>query len=372
MNTSFKEKLLLISFGALVLLAVLNYDSLYGLLKTLLGSMNALFIGGVLAFILNVPMKKLEQVIEKVSFLRKSKRGLAIVGVLVAFILIVTGVVVIILPTLTSTVSQLVSVTEKGVPKLIAYLQESGILSSSLGKQLNSYVAQLTDFSHLSNFATGFLSSLVNNVSGIFSNIMVYVMAIFFTLAILGSKEQLQAMTLKLLRALFPDKVVKRISYIGEVILDTYDRFLMSQIVEAVIIGVLVFVSYSLSGIPYAEMAGILAGVLSFVPYIGPFTACLISALFVSVQDPLLALWSIVLFQILQLIEGNIIYPRVVGQSIGLPTVLTLSAALIGGNLFGLLGMVFFTPIFGVIYRLTREWVNYRLAKKEQIVEKPQ
>ncbi|WP_153048923.1 AI-2E family transporter, partial [Streptococcus suis] len=92
------------------------------------------------------------------------------------------------------------------------------------------------------------------------------------------------------LQATLPAKVVKVISYIGEVIIDTYDKFLMSQIVEACIIGTLVFVSYSLSGIPYASMAGILAGVLSFVPYIGPFTACVISALFVAVQNPLLAL----------------------------------------------------------------------------------
>lgn len=121
-------------------------------------------------------------------------------------------------------------------------------------------------------------------------------------------------------------------------------------------------------GIPYASMAGILAGVLSFVPYIGPFSACLISALFVAVQNPLLALWSIALFQIIQLIEGNVIYPRVVGQSVGLPTLFTLAAALIGGNLFGLLGMVFFTPIFAVVYRLVREWVASRLKKQDELL----
>ncbi len=160
---------------------------------------------------------------------------------------------------------------------------------------------------------------------GDFSNTMTLIMAFFFTLAILGSKEHLQAMTRKFLQATLPEKAVRVVNYIGEVIVDTYDRFLMSQIVEACIIGTLVFVSYSLSGIPYASMAGILAGVLSFVPYIGPFSACLISALFVAVQNPLLALWSIVLFQILQLIEGNVIYPRVVGQSVGLPTLFTLA-----------------------------------------------
>ncbi|MCK3904174.1 AI-2E family transporter [Streptococcus suis] len=369
MNSSFKEKALLILLAGATLLAVLNWDTIYKAVQILLGSMNSLFIGSIIAFILNVPMKKIEDQIEKVSFLNKSKRSLAIVGVLIGFALIVTGLVLIVLPTLMSTVSQLVTVSSTAIPKsvnaLTSFLEKNGLLAGQLGEQIAGMLDQLKNLTFISNLVTPVLSGLVSNVTGIFSNTMTLVMAFFFTLAILGSKEHLQAMTGKFLQAILPTKTVRVISYIGEVIVDTYDKFLMSQIVEACIIGTLVFVSYSLSGIPYASMAGILAGVLSFVPYIGPFTACLISALFVAVQNPLLALWSIALFQIIQLIEGNVIYPRVVGQSVGLPTLFTLAAALIGGNLFGLLGMVFFTPIFAVIYRLVREWVASRLNKQE-------
>lgn len=369
MNNSFKEKVILILLTGATLLAVLNWSSIYGAIGVLFGSMNSLLIGSIIAFILNVPMKKIEDQLEKVSFLNKSKRSLAIVGVLIGFVLIVTGLVLIVLPTLMSTVSQLVSVSSTAIPKsvnaLTTFLENNGLLAGQLGDQIAGMLNQLKNLTFISNLVTPVLSGLVSNVTGIFSNTMTLVMAFFFTLAILGSKEHLQSMTGKFLQATLPEKTVRVISYIGEVIIDTYDKFLMSQIVEACIIGTLVFVSYSLSGIPYASMAGILAGVLSFVPYIGPFTACLISALFVAVQNPLLALWSIALFQIIQLIEGNVIYPRVVGQSVGLPTLFTLAAALIGGNLFGLLGMVFFTPIFAVIYRLVREWVTSRLKKQE-------
>lgn len=371
MNSSFKEKALLILLAGATLLAVLNWDTIYKAVQILLGSMNSLFIGSIIAFILNVPMKKIEDQIEKISFLNKSKRSLAIVGVLIGFALIVTGLVLIVLPTLMSTVSQLVTVSSTAIPKsvnaLTSFLEKNGLLAGQLGEQIAGMLDQLKNLTFISNLVTPILSGLVSNVTGIFSNTMTLVMAFFFTLAILGSKEHLQSMTSKFLQAILPTKTVRVISYIGEVIVDTYDKFLMSQIVEACIIGTLVFVSYSLSGIPYASMAGILAGVLSFVPYIGPFTACLISALFVAVQNPLLALWSIALFQIIQLIEGNVIYPRVVGQSVGLPTLFTLAAALIGGNLFGLLGMVFFTPIFAVIYRLVREWVASRLNKQEDV-----
>ncbi|HHW4949399.1 TPA: AI-2E family transporter [Streptococcus suis] len=368
MNTSFKEKVILILLSGATLLAVLNWSSIYGAIQQLLGSMNSLFIGAIFAFILNVPMKKLEDQFEKISFLKKSKRSLAIVGVLIGFALIVTGLVVIVLPTLVTTVSELVSVSSTAIPKsvnaLTNFLESNGLLSGQIGYQIASFLDQLKNLTLISSLVTPILSGLVSNVTGIFSNTMTLIMAFFFTLAILGSKEHLQAMTRKFLQATLPEKAVRVVNYIGEVIVDTYDRFLMSQIVEACIIGTLVFVSYSLSGIPYASMAGILAGVLSFVPYIGPSSACLISALFVAVQNPLLALWSIALFQIIQLIEGNVIYPRVVGQSVGLPTLFTLAAALIGGNLFGLLGMVFFTPIFAVIYRLVREWVASRLKKQ--------
>ncbi len=371
MRSSFKEKALLIALAGITLLLVLNWSDIYSMLQILLGSMHSLFIGGMLAFILNVPMKKLEDQIEKVSFLKKSKRSWAILGVLVSFSLIVAGLVVIVLPTLMTTVSELVSVSRTAIPNsvnaLIAFLESSGFLSGTLGDQISSLLDQLKNLTFISNIASTILSGLVTNVTGIFSNTMSLVMAFFFTLAILTSKEHLRSMLGQLMEATLPEKTARIIAYIGEVIVDTYDKFLMSQIVEAVIIGTLVFVSYSLSGIPYASMAGILAGVLSFVPYIGPFSACLISALFVAVQNPLLALWSIVLFQLIQLIEGNVIYPRVVGQSVGLPTLFTLAAALIGGNLFGLLGMVFFTPIFAVIYRLVKEWVNSRLKTKQAL-----
>ncbi|MDG3131591.1 AI-2E family transporter [Streptococcus suis] len=372
MTSSFKEKVLLIVVAGAVLLAVLNWSMIYEMVQKLLGSMNSLFIGAIIAFILNVPMKKIEDQLEKISFLKQSKRSLAIFCVLIAFILIVTGLVVIVLPTLVTTVSDLVSVSSTAIPKsvtaLTSFLESNGLLSGKIGNQITGLLDQLKNLTFLSNLVSPVLSGLVSNVTGIFSNTMTLLMAFFFTLAILGSKEHLQSMTSKLLRATLPEKAVRVVAYIGEVVVDTYDKFLMSQIVEAVIIGTLVFVSYSLSGIPYASMAGILAGVLSFVPYIGPLTACFISALFVAVQNPLLALWSIVLFQIIQIIEGNVIYPRVVGQSVGLPTLFTLAAALIGGNLLGLLGMVFFTPIFAVVYRLVREWVVSRLKTQNEIV----
>lgn len=143
MNTSFKEKVILILLSGATLLAVLNWSSIYGAIQQLLGSMNSLFIGAIFAFILNVPMKKLEDQFEKISFLKKSKRSLAIVGVLIGFALIVTGLVVIVLPTLVTTVSELVSVSSTAIPKsvnaLTNFLESNGLLSGQIGDQIASF-----------------------------------------------------------------------------------------------------------------------------------------------------------------------------------------------------------------------------------------
>ena len=191
---------------------------------------------------------------------------------------------------------------------------------------------------------------------------------IVFTFLFLSSKEHLAAMTSRLLKVFLPEKVVIKLTYIGQVALETYDQFLMSQLIEAVIIGVMIAVGYSLFGLPYGVMTGIFAGVLSFIPYVGPMIACILGARFLSFTvSPTQALLSLLLYQVIQLIEGNLIYPKVVGQSIGLPAIFTLAAASIGGNLFGLLGMIFFTPIFAVIYRLVKEFV---VAKENQLDKK--
>ena len=280
-NESYK----LIVFAALALALVLYIGNIWSGLQSLTSVFSPIILGGVLAFIFNVPMKKLEEFLDKCRVPQKLQRGLALVLEVLILVLIMTGIVI---------------------------------------------------------------------------------MSIFLMFAFLSSKEHLQTITSRLLQVLLPEKAVKRLSYVGSVIVETYDKFLMGQMIEAVIVGILVFIAYSLTGLPYAALTGVLAGVLSFIPYIGPFSACALGAIFIFTDSPWKALLSIAVFQVVQLIEGNIIYPRVVGQSVGLPTLFTLAAALIGGNLFGLVGMIFFTPIFAVIYRLVREFVVEKEEKKAE------
>lgn len=349
----FTQQYKVICFAGLILALVLYVGNIWQGVQSLTSVFAPIIMGGILAFIFNVPMKKLEGLLAKWKVPAGARRSLAILLEVLCLLLILVGIFSIVVPTLSTAVSQLTATVNKVLPQVTSWLQESGVLSSS---QLNDLTKQLQS-SDVMNRAVSLLGSLTGNISSIFGNLFTVLMSLFLMFAMLRSKEHLQSITLRVLRVTLPERAVKRLSYAGKVLVETYDKFLMGQLIEAVIIGVLVFLAYTLAGLPYAALTGVLAGVLSFIPYIGPFTACGLGAIFIFTVSPLQALLSIVVFQLVQLIEGNLIYPRVVGQSVGLPSLFTLAAALIGGNLFGLVGMIFFTPIFAVIYRLVREWV---------------
>lgn len=303
-------------------------------------------------------MKKIEQYLVKLKVKAELRRPIAMVLVFLALILIVIALLVLVLPTLAQTISQLGTV----LTQLGKLLGSSEFVTKDMLSTIVSGIQGQS--SSISQALIGFLSGLTSNIGNIFSSLMNAFLIIVFTFSFLSSKEHLAAMTSRLLKVFLPEKVVIKLTYIGQVALEAYDQFLMSQLIEAVIIGVMIAVGYSVFGIPYGVMTGIFAGVLSFIPYVGPMIACVVGAIFIFTVSPTQALLSLLLYQVIQLIEGNLIYPRVVGQSIGLPAIFTLAAASIGGNLFGLLGMIFFTPIFAVIYRLVKEFV---VAKENQL-----
>ena len=356
MEKNFKQQLILIAVAAASLFFVLNIRYLYAGMNTFLGMLSPIVFGLLMAFIFNVPMKHMENQLKKMKIPASFRRSIAILGVLLIFMAIVAAVSWIVVPTLARTIVQIGESFNYLIDFCVNWIQHSGWLQAADVERITSFINQSNIVSSIVSFLGGFTS----NVTGIFSNVFTILMAVFLMLNILGSKEQLQYLITRLLKVCLSEKRFKLVRYIGEITLETYDKFLMGQLIESMIIGSLVFITYSIFQLPYAAITGVLAGVLSFIPYIGPFSACMLGAIFIFTVSPIQALISIGVFYGLQLIEGNFIYPRVVGNSIGLPTVLTLAAALIGGNLFGILGLIFFTPLCAVIYHLVKELVIKR------------
>ncbi|MDD3241103.1 MAG: AI-2E family transporter, partial [Lachnospira sp.] len=189
---------------------------------------------------------------------------------------------------------------------------------------------------------------------------MSFIIAIYMLLY----KKKLGAQTRKVLYAYCNEKVADKLCHVGQLINDSYAKFLSGQFIEAFIIAILLFIAFTIFRLPYAALIAVLAAVLSFIPYIGSLSACVIGAILILFISPWQAILSVVVFQVVQFLEGQFIYPHVVGNSVGLPAFYTLLAALLGGSLFGIVGIIFFIPFFAVIYTLVKESSAARLAKK--------
>ena len=186
--------------------------------------------------------------------------------------------------------------------------------------------------------------------------------SVIIAVYVLMDKRRLLSQTERLLEAVFGKKVSSKVTGVTNLFAQTYASFLTGQCVEACILAVLMFITLSICRMPYAGLISIMAAVFQFVPYIGTFLACVVGAFLVLFTNPVLTIWFVIVFQIVQFIEGQFIYPRVVGSSVGLPALFTLMAVFLGGKFFGLLGMIFFIPLTSVIYQLLRDMVNNRLS----------
>lgn len=213
--------------------------------------------------------------------------------------------------------------------------------------------------------AGNFLSSALGIATSTISIIVNCFFSLVIALYILLSKKTLGRQCKKLLYVHVRKPIADCIYHVATLISKTYSKFLSGQCIEAIILGVLIFISFTIFRIPYAVLIAVLTGVLSFIPYIGAFFACFIGAVLVLMVNPLQALLSIIVYQVVQFIENQFIYPHVVGGSVGLAPLWTLVAVLIGGNLFGILGMIFFIPLVAVLYQLVKEYTNKKQAMQQ-------
>lgn len=360
--TKLKEYYKLVLFIGLVLLIVLQFENVMKGVANIFDVFSTIIVGAVLAVVMNVPIKKVEQYIAKTKLPQKLQKPISLVIVFIMLILILVAIGFVVIPTVVQTVTQLSGIFKQTIDKLydLTLVNDSDVLPEGVVQDVLNQVK--SNSGTISSTIVNFLRRMTGNIGGVFSSVMNGIIAIIFMLSFIANKWFIKRVTKRLFNVLLPPKLVEKMTYVAQLSSQTYEKFLIGQIIEAFIIGGLMFLVYKLFNFPYAGMVGVLTGVLSFIPYVGPFIACGLGAIFIFAINPVQAVWSIVIFQIVQLIENNLIYPRVVGSSVGLPSMLTLVAATVGGSLFGLAGMVFFTPIFAVIYQLVREYV----VKKEQ------
>ena len=359
--------------GCILLYWILSTpERITNIVDTIANILSPFIVGAVLAFILNVPMRGIERLL---GGIKKPglRRALAIVLTLIAVLLVLTGAAYLLAPQISETVESLVAKLPgffSGLKdRATEYLNEH---PESLEWLSNNTPFDSVNWSDLIQKAVAWISGSLNNildltittVVGLGTGIFNAVLSIVFGLYCLSRKEILARQGRRLLYAFLPEHAGDKAVRILRMSNTTFSNFISGQCLEALILGAMFAVSMAIFGMPYIPLISVIIAITALVPIVGAFTGCAVGAFFILVDDPMMALWFVVLFLVLQQIEGNLIYPRVVGSSIGLPGMWVLLAVAIGGSFSGVGGMLLMIPLMSVIYALVREVTNKRLEKK--------
>ena len=329
-------------------------------------------LGAGIAFILSLPMGFFER---KMTFLNKKqsyskwKRPLSLIVTLVVFVAVLAIVILLIIPALEDTARKIMDTVPAFLMLVVDKLKEFNIPADELEQWLNdtainwSVVGEKA-LAFIQTWSKGIFASTYGVVSSVIGVVADVVIAVIFAIYILFSKEKLYQQFKMLVYAFVPEKFADRLFYIGKLTHKTFASFFAGQCVEACILGSMFVISMTILRLPYAVLIGVLIGVLSLIPIFGAFVGCVVGVLLILMVKPMQAVIFLILFLVIQQIEGNLIYPKVVGGSVGLPGIWVLVAVSVGGSMAGVLGMILFIPLFSVGYSLLRDKTRDKLTVK--------
>lgn len=341
------------------------WKTVAGFLAKLFSAATPLFIGLAIAYVLNILMSFYERHYftsqSGKKIVQKSRRPVCIVAAFLTLALIFLLVIRLVIPELISCVQLLVAEIPPAIEKLLA----SGWVQELFPRNFLEKYADV-DWASLMEKALQLLRSgigsatgaVVNAVSSAISMIVTVFISLIFAIYMMSGRDDLQRQAKKLMKHYLPEKWEKRIEHWLSVLNDCFHRYIVGQCTEAVILGVLCIIGMLICQFPYAAMIGSLIGFTALIPVAGAYIGAGVGAVMILTQSPLKAVLFLVFIVVLQQLEGNLIYPRVVGKSIGLPAIWVLAAVTIGGSLMGIMGMLFGVPLAAALYRLIREDVN--------------
>lgn len=323
-------------------------------------------------------MSAIEKQFQKIQI--KTKRGEKIrnrvvrpVSMVLAILLVflIIGIVIgVVVPQLGQTINSIGESMTKSLPKIQIWLEQTFQDQEEIVKYIKNldfdwknWLNTIKDFAW--NGAGSVLSYTMSATMMVVNGVMSFFIAFIFALYILSQKENLGRQSRKLITAVFSQKIVEKILSVCSLSYKTFSRFITGQCLEAMILGAMFFVTMSIFRLPYALLVGVLIAFTALIPIVGAFIGCFVGALLILMVNPMQAVFFVILFLILQQVEGNLVYPHVVGNSVGLPSIWVLFAVTVGGKLMGVMGMLVFIPLFSVLYALLREWINYRIFVKK-------
>lgn len=367
---------------AALLLFIVYFKDVLSILRFTWKLIFPFVLGGGIAFLLSVPMHFIESYISKIPKIKqKLARGLSLFLTLLLIFAVIILVFFIVIPELANTFISIGKQIPKAYDQFVHYVDHFAIDWPGIQKTLSTWnwdsiTEKLVKFAQTG--ASGIFDTSISVLSSIVNGVTVFFIGFVFALYVLLQKETLARHSAKLVIAVFPPRVHEKIFLIGKLTHKTFSSFISGQCFEAVLLGSFFFLMMSILQFPYAMLIGIVIAFTALIPMIGAFIGCGIGAFLIVMVNPTQALWFIVLFLIIQQLEGNLVYPHIVGNSIGLPSIWVLVAVFIGGSLMGIVGMLIFIPLSSVLYTLLRGWTNHRLEQKkvpaihyEQPTDKP-
>ena len=345
----------------LIVLVVWNWNSIMGLVGSIYKTLGPIINGAIFAYILNLLMVRYERLLTKLQvkmpLIKELKRPVSMLLSLLTFVLAVIMILVLVLPQLSTAISRFIEVIpsvstwlQKAIEEYDAYFPQLQTLMSQLNINWGSLIQQ--SMTVLNSLSSNFLNITFTTITGVASNTINSILSLMVALYILGSKERLLLQGKRLIMAYLKPSHAQTLLDIIRLMNESFTNFFVGITLEGIILGSLVTVAASIFNLPYAGMLGVIAGVMALIPIIGGYISAAVGTLMLLAVSPSQALFYLVMVIIIMQLEGNLIYPRVVGGSIGLPGLWVLVAFTVGGGLMGISGMILGIPLAATLYKL--------------------
>jgi len=360
-----------------IYLSIRYTNILLGFIGLVIASATPLFIGAAIAFIVNIVMSFYERHYFPGSsggFVRNTRRPVCLLGAYATIVVIVGVFVSLVIPQIVSGVDLIVQKVPYVFELAISKAEKSGVLSEE-SLDFISNIKWETYIDDIARFvlvgAGSVVETVVKIVSTVFSGVAIAFVGIIFSVYLLSSKERLENQVSRFMSRYLPEKIVKKVNYVARTANGCFHSYIVAQCAEAVILGLLCTLGMLLLKLPYAPMIGALVAFTALVPIVGAFIGAVLGALIILTVSPVKALVFIIFLIILQQIEENLIYPKVVGSSVNLPGIWVLAAITIGGGVMGILGILLAVPVCATVYRIVGNDVNRKPSYEQQEQEKP-
>lgn len=370
----------LMLLGALLILGVLNFQKLMNGLRFLWQVAQPLVLGAVMAYMLEVVVKRLERLYfpkSKKRLVIKTRRPVCIVLATVLVVSLLVLITVMVIPGLGDAFALLAKEVPIYVTQLQTWIVENTdqfpeIQQAVMNWKLDWDAIGVQIINYTASGLGGLLSSTVSVISAVTGTVFNFFMSIIFAFFILIGKEKLRSQGSRVIRAALPEKQAQQAHHLLATTHRAFSGFIVGQAMSGLILGFFTWLGMTIFGMPYALIVGVLSGVTALVPIIGAYVGAGVGAFLVFTQSPIMAFWFLVYIIVLQQIETNLIYPRMVSTSVGLPGLWVLAAVSIGGGLGGMAGMLVGVPIAAVIYFIIKEQVEKKEALAAAAAQQPE